>query len=221
MRRFVLAVLVALALIGPVFTIPLVARAQEATPATDQFPFVPNPAECTGEQADVDALLDLWYGTGATPIAAAGTAAAMDATELTIPIGTSADEQIRAEIISVVRGVFSCFAAGDPARAFAFFTVDFAVQFGPEPGTPREDAEAYMTGTPQPETEDEQSTLVAVTDVMLLSDGRVGAFVIEEFGGETLTTYAIFVQQDGRWLVGDVIEFTQFADEDEQGTPTS
>ena len=218
MRRFVLTVLVAFALIGAAFVVPLAVVAQEATPDTDRFPFVPDPAECTGEQADVNALLDLWYGPDGSPIAAVDTSAGMTATEVTIPIGTPADEQVRAEVILVVRGVFSCFAAGDPARAFAYFTVDFAVQFGPEPGTPREDAVAYMTGTPQPEDEEEQSTLVAITDVMLLNDGRVGAFVVEEFGGETLTTYAIFVQRDGRWLVGDVIEFTQFADEGE-GTP--
>jgi hypothetical protein len=220
MRKSIITILVALALVGSAFAIPLVGRAQEATPTADQFPFVPDPAECTGEQADVNALLDLWYGPDGSPIAA-DTSAAVTATEVTIPIGTPADEQVKAEVITVVRGVFSCFAAGDASRAFAFFTDQLASEFGPEPGTPREDAVAYMTGTPQPESEEERSTLVAVTDVMLLSDGRVGAFVIEEFGGETLTSYAIFVQQDGHWLLDDVIEFTQFADEDEQGTPVA
>ncbi len=220
MRRFSMTFLVAFLLIGVASVSQITVVAQDATTATDQFPIVPNPADCTGEQADVDALLDLWYGPEASPVAEADSAGAMAATKVTIPIGSPADEQVRAEVISVVRGVFSCFAAGDAARAFAFFTDDLAVQFGPEPGTPREDAVAFMTGTPQPEDEEEQSTLVAITDVMMLSDGRVGAFVVEEFGGESFTSYAIFVQEDGRWLLADVIEFTQFMDE-EEGTPTS
>jgi hypothetical protein len=180
---------------------------------------VPDPADCTGEPADVNALLDVWYGAGATPVAVSGASDGMASTEITIPVGSPATDEVIAEVISVVQGVFSCFAAGDSARAFAYFTDDLAREFGPEPGTTREDAEAFMTGTPQPEAEDEESTIVAITDVMMLSEGRVGAFVVERFAGQSSTSYAIFVQQDDRWLVDEVIEFSQFDDE-EDGTPT-
>ena len=34
-------------------------------------------------------------------------------------------------------------------------------------------------------------------------------------------TFWTFEQEDGRWLLDDVIEFTQFTDEGEQGTPAA
>jgi len=39
---------------------------------------------------------------------------------------------------------------------------------------------------------------------MLLDDGRVGAFAVDEEG----TAYVIFEQTGDRWLVDEVIEFS-------------
>lgn len=219
MRRFVVVFFVLMPLISMGIATPLLTVAQEATPAAEPFPMVADPADCTGEPADVNALLDVWYGAGASPVAMTDGSDGTASTEITVPVGSPATDAVTAEVISVVHGVFSCFAAGDAARAFGYFSDDLAREFGPEPGTPREDAEAFMTGTPQPEAEDERSTIVAITDVMMLSEGRVGAFVVEGFAGQTLTSYAIFVQQDDRWVVDEIIEFSQF-DDQEPSTPT-
>lgn len=44
--------------------------------------------------------------------------------------------------------------------------------------------------------------------------------MFETINDETVITCAIFVQEDGRWLVNHEIEFTQYLSEHE-GTPTS
>lgn len=219
MRRFLVLFFVLVPVISVGIASPVQVLAQDATPTAAQFPMVADPGACTGEPADINALLDAWYGAGASPVAVSGAPDGMASTEITIPVGSPATDEVTAEIVSVVVGVFSCFAAGDAARAYGYFSEDLARAFGPEPGTPREDAEAFMTGTPQPETEDERSTIVAITDVMMLSEGRVGAFVVEGFAGQSLTSYAIFVQQDERWVVDEIIEFSQF-DDQEASTPT-
>lgn len=80
------------------------------------------------------------------------------------------------------------------------------LQFSPDPGQTREDVAAFIEATPiaEPDTGIE---LVAITDVMLLEDGRVGAFVVDR--EQTIqTVYVIFEQSGDRWLVDEVIEFT-------------
>ncbi len=109
-----------------------------------------------------------------------------------------------AGVTATVHEVFSCFAAGDAPRAYALFTDDLARQFGPEPGQTREDAIAFVEATPVQAPEEEQGRILAITDVMLLDNGRVGAFVVDEAG----TAYVIFEQTGDRWLVDEVIEFS-------------
>jgi hypothetical protein len=188
--------------------------------AADQFPISPDPARCTVEEADVEQLLGYWYDAEGTPVVLdpqATPEAGLEMMAIPVPIGELADDATRTAVIEAVTEVFSCFAAGDVLRAYALFTENLARQFGPEPGTPREDAEAFLTMEPQPEAEEEQSLIVAITDVMILVDGRVGAFVIERFAGEDSTGYAIFVEQEDRWLVDEIIEFSEpFDDEGEE-----
>jgi len=56
--------------------------------------------------------------------------------------------------------------------------------------------------------------IVAITDVMLLEDGRVAAFVVDESEGPASSAYVIFEQDGDRWLVDEVTEFS-FSEEDE------
>ncbi len=141
---------------------------------------------------------------------------------MTIPVGPPADEETVAGVIATVDEVFSCFAAGDFARATALFTEDLTRTFGPEPGTPEEEVRAFLEATPEAGAAGEAGVIVAISDVMLLEDGRVGAFVVDRTEGRLSTVYAIFEQQGDRWLADEVIEFAgEGEDEEGAGTPTS
>lgn len=223
MYRFIVSLVISLGLLSLGMVAPGVAVAQEATPAAaDQFPISPDPAQCTGEEADVEQLLNYWYDAEGTPIAVDSQAthdAGTGITVIPVPVGQLADDATRNAVIETVTEVFACFAAGDVLRGYALFSQNLARQFGPEPGTPREDAEAFLTMAPQPEAEEEQSLIVTITDVMTLADGRAGAFVVERSGGVDSTGYAILVQEGDRWLVDEIIEFSE-PGESEAGTPT-
>ncbi len=210
-----LVVLLSLALVGPG-----IALAQEATPGAgaDQFPLAPDPTRCQVEPRSPDELIEIWFGDEGTPVA---TEAATDT--VTIPVGPPADEETVAAIVATVDEVFSCFAAGDFARATALFTEDLTRTFGPEPGTSEEEVRAFLEATPDAsanaEAGGEAGVIVAISDVMVLADGRVGAFVVDRSEGRLSTVYAIFEQQGDRWLADEVVEFAA-GDEEGEGTPT-
>ncbi len=109
--------------------------------------------------------------------------------------------------------VFACFASGDILRSYALFTDDLAALFGPEPGTPREEAEAFLAGGGE-EEEGEESQVVAVASVMILEDGRVSAFVVDRYAEGDAMTYVVFEEVDGRWLADEVVEFPIPGEED-------
>ena len=225
MRRFSVLFLSIVMLLGTIVVGgDAVVAGQDATPAAgeDDFPLVADPALCTVEPRSTEELLDLWFPAEGSPVAEATGAEDEPPTEVTIPVGAPVDDEaVMAGVTATVHEVFSCFEAGDVLRAYALFTDDLARQFGPEPGTPREEAEAFLAGGfPEEATPDgeavggdvpEEFQIVAVTDVMDLADGRVGAFVVDEEG----TAYVIFEQTGDRWLVDEVIEFS-FGEEDEE-----
>lgn len=208
MRRAGVLLLSVIVLLGTIFAGGgAVVAAQEGTPAAGEnaFPLVADPALCTGEPRSTDDLLDLWFPEGGSPVAEATDGEDEPPTEVTIPVGAPVDDEaVMAGVTATIHEVFSCFAAGDVPRAYALFTDDLARQFGPEPGQTREDAIAFVEATPVPAPEEEQGRILAITDVMLLDDGRVGAFVVDEAG----TAYVIFEQTGDRWLVDEVIEFS-------------
>ena len=197
----------------------LAAAAQDGTPVVedDGFPIAADPSLCTVEPRDPEALLDIWFPAGATPAAAMTQAASG---EVTIPLGEplAPDETIVSGITQTVVEVLACFSAGDFPRALALFTDELVMSFGPSPGETREDVAAFLEASPVPEAESAPVELVAITNVMLLEDGRVGAFVVDrEVGDETAsseTVFVIFAQGGNRWLVDEVIEFP-VADGDE------
>jgi hypothetical protein len=205
MRR--LTMLIAL-LCVVTFVSPGFVSAQEASP-------VAGGTACTVEPRTADELLALWYADDGTPIGTWATPVAEEeVTELTIPIGAPADEATTTAITAVVEQVFACFDAGEQLRAFALFTDNLATMFGPEPGTSFEDAQAFLTAPAEPAPPGEESEIVAVSNAVMLADGRVGAFVIERYAGVVTVSYGIFVQDGDGWLVDEVIEFPSPIDEE-------
>lgn len=225
MRRVVPLIVIFAMMIGS-----LTAFAQEATPgvglatpgagledeaaqtsAEPEFPLAADPALCTVEPRLTEDLLDIWYPPDGTPAAAADITEELP-TEVTIPLGEPIDDDsIVAGVTTTVHEVFSCFAAGDYARATALFTDNLVATFGPGPDETREDAAGFLEASPVPEPEEEQTQILAITDVMLLDDGRVSAFAVDEVG----TAYVIFEQHGDRWLVDEVFEFS-FGDDEEE-----
>lgn len=208
--RTVLAVLLTFVVAGA--TSVTAAVAQDATPETTahDFPLVPDPALCTIEpRYEMEQLLDLWFPADGSPAAMPETPA-----EVTIPLGSPADVAVQDQVTTTIYSLFSCFVAGDFARAYSYFTENLIRSFGPEPGVSREEVEMFIQASPEAVPEGEEGIILAVTDVQILEDGRVGAFVVDSSTEGTFTVYAIFEEQeDGTYLVDEVIEFTAFAEE--------
>ena len=178
-------------------------QAQEASPVASPAAAV----ACDVEPRSADELLAFWYADDGTQRGSA-TPMADDGTEgsIIIPIGEPADEATAAAVTLVLQQVFACFDAGDALRAYALFTDDLATLFGPEPGTPRADAEAFLS-SPGIDEESGVSAILAISNIMLLDDGRVGAFAVDRTDGVDSTAYVILEHVDDQWLVDEVIEF--------------
>ena len=213
MRRLVAvaAVLVALALLGPAR-----ALAQDATPAAGGEAL--DPAECRVEPRDADELIALWYDEAGTPVAATPGAGTLDS--VPVPLGEPADAETVAGATGAIREILACFNAGDFGRALALFSDDLIRSFGPEPGETPEDVRGFLEAAPGPLPAGDRIRLLAITDVSVMEDGRVGALVVSDDptvapeGPETVLV--IFVEEGGRWLVDEVVEFTVNEEDEEE-----
>ncbi len=196
------------AIVAAVMAAPV--AGQDSTPEAGAmaFPINADPAACQVEPRSTDELLALWYTPEGSPVPAATPMGGDQVTSLTVAVGAPADEATRSEVVIAVSEVFACFAAGDFVRATALFTDDLVRSFGGEPGTTIEDARAFLEASPEAGMEgDGEETVIAITDVMDLGDGRIGAFVVDESGGELDTVYAIFEREGDRLLVDEIIDF--------------
>jgi hypothetical protein len=196
------------AALAAVMTAPVAAQDATPTAGARTFPITPDPASCQVEPRSTDELLALWYTPEGSPVPAATPLTGAQSTSLTVPVGPPADEATAGEAVSVVSELFGCFATGDFIRGTALFTEDLVRSFGGEPGTTMEEARAFLEASPAAEMDgmvDER--VIAITDVMDLGDGRVGAFVVDESGGQLDTVYVIFERQDDRLLIDEIIDF--------------
>ncbi len=190
------ALVVVLVSLGPVG--PGLALAQDATPATGAFPVIPDPAGCQVEEF-------LAITAAATPGAAAPVGTAVE-----VPLGVAADAEMVAGVTATAGEILACFNAGDFLRAFSLFSDNAVRRFIEVDPISEEELRSSSEAIPEAAPTEQQSTLLALTDVMELEDGRVGAFLAttDPFVGPD-TVYIVFVQQDGRWLVDDIIEFLE------------
>ena len=140
--------------------------------------------------------------------------------QISAPLGMIADAETANEIRAVARRVIACFNAGDVPRAAALMTENGVRRVYWELSSTEENRELTRTrlaGAPEPRADETLVSLIAVTDVLVLSEERVAAFVIidepliQPEGPETLLF--VFANEDGMWRVDDWIDFTIVPDE--------
>lgn len=149
---------------------------------------------------------------------------------ISIPLGQPAPGEVIQGITETMREFFACNNAGDVPRTTAFLSESGIMRFygfGPREEAVDARFRAWAAGEATPREENEYIRLLAVTDVSVLPDGRVAAFVITNEpllpprGPETLLF--VFSQgEDGRWLIDDYHDFTIIApDGGDNGTPAT
>jgi hypothetical protein len=136
-------------------------------------------------------------------------------TSLTPPFGELASGETTAAIQQTVRQILACFNAGDIPRAAGMMT-EAGVRrayWGMTIDQPsRNWARLRIESVPEARSEGSLIRLIAVTDVTVLADGRIAAFVVlnepllPPGGPETLLF--VYVHEDGHWLLDDLIDFT-------------
>jgi hypothetical protein len=202
-RALAMVPLAAILIAGPV-------QAQEGTAEPDdtENPRLVAPEECVGEPRaaeDIFALLAL-DGEGVP---------APGVTPITPPLGEIADLETALAIKEVAREILACFNAGDIPRAAGLMTengVQRAYWGLTVDQENRDLARTRIAAAPEPRAAEFLLRLITVTDASVLADGRIAAFVVINEpllpppGPEALLF--IFANQDGRWLLDDLIDFS-------------
>jgi hypothetical protein len=150
-------------------------------------------------------------------------APAFEPAEIVVPLGDPAAGDIIAGVTATTEEFFACTNAGDVPRLTALLT-DAGVYrfygFGPREEDTEAQLRAWAEGETNPREEDSFVRLIAVTDVSVMADGRVAAFVVNNEpllpprGPETLL-FVYSLADDGTWLIDDYYDFTIIAPEDE------
>ena len=174
---------------------PLPALAQDATPAGGRD--VPGPSECTVGPGTADEVLALYRDVAATPVSATPTAASP--TPFAQPTGEPADAETAAAVEAANRELLACTNAYGFLGLVAVSTdrhIRFVLAQDIAVGMTEETIAEFLLDTPEPMAPEQSVALVAVRDVAVLEDGRIGA----------VTLYFIFVEEDGRYLLDEQFE---------------
>lgn len=182
------------------------------------LPVTPNPAECTVVKPDIDQVLQRVHETPvpgpplpATPVM--NTQKPMSATpaNFTLPAGQPANATTVAAVTAAMREILACINT-DNALAVLPLTTDHFVRtlLQEEPITQPEEQAFEHAGTPPPMPPDEWSSLLAVWQVRVLPDGRVGALVARRVGDPPPPTlkvgFFVFVETNGHYLLDTVVD---------------
>lgn len=161
----------------------------------------PGPGECLVEPRPLPLFPPVTPGAepAATPLPL------VEPTPFAVPEGKPADEATTAAIVATVRESLACRNGGDYPRAYALFTDRFLGELFGGPDTIPPEIASALENPPRPVRRVERLSLVAVSDVRLLADDRVGAVVRTSTAEETYDDYLIFVRGGDRWLLDERI----------------
>jgi hypothetical protein len=167
-----------------------------------------DPALCVGEPRsfdDLSAILGLAAeGIPQPPL-----------TAITPPLGEFADPDTVTAVSDAARQILACFNAGDIPRAAGLMTEAGVQRVYWGLGQDEENralSRERLPAPPERRADEFLIRLIAVADVVELPEGRVAAFVVinepllAPGGPETLLF--IFANQDGTWLLDDLIDFS-------------
>ena len=192
---------------------------------TISLPVTPDPADCTAEPVTIEELLGL---IGATPIPGTPSPEMYEErvatpAAFTLPEGEPADEETVAAVTASLYEALACLNTGNFLIGFAFFSDDFQRRDLQEFPITEADV-AFLEATPQALPADMHASLLAVREARVLEDGRVGALVETIFPDEApgpQVDFIFFVQEDGRWLLDEIIEDLETQYPPTAATPTS
>ena len=130
-----------------------------------------------------------------------------------VPQGTPADVATTAAVTAVVRHLEACINTGDQLRVYALFSDDLFQQPLNEEAVAELKAEltALANATPTPIPAGQRQILSDPWHVEILEDGRVMAAV--RFSSENETNYPtstkalFFIQEEGQWLIEEMVDF--------------
>jgi len=174
------------------------ARAQ-ATPITQTID-APAPNECLVARPEA-----LYFPNSVIQAAPATPAPIVTepAPPFTPPAGDPADAETIAAITATVREALACRNAGDYLRAYALFTPEMIAQLFGGPATIDPEVIAAAVEGPRPVPSARQLGIVAISDAVILPDGRVGAIVETATARRDFRDYLFFERapEDDRWLI--------------------
>lgn len=189
-----------LAIVAPVLgAVALMGGGSIAAQGGASTPIAVDPAGCVVEPISIDRLVEMLVVTPATP-----------ERQLTLEQtyeGDPADAETVEAVTEAALLIEACGNTNDWTRLFALFTADAARFFAPPPGTPAEDIRAFVSRPVEPLEAEEWVRFAGLTDIVVLSDGRVAATLNEvqpSEGAEPHQVRIVFVASDGKWL-GDAI----------------
>jgi hypothetical protein len=195
------------------------AAAQEATPATG---VVPDPSECQVEPRSAEEITALWARAAniGTPIEEVdelvqGTPDGSEfgtpqAVIVDVPVGDPADAETIEAVTATVRELIACINAGDYGRALSLYSDDLVRELAPEQPFDAEQAKTFLASEPVALPEASRLVLIAVIDVTVQDDGRIGAIVVSNDPAigqpnQTETSLVYFSQDEGRWVIDGIV----------------
>ncbi len=188
----------------------------QATPAAAALD-VPSPEECVVEPRSLPLFPE---GVGQLASATPAPLATEPEPPFTIPQGEPADVETTTGVSATVREAIACRNANDFQRAYALFTQDMLVSLFGGPATVDPEVVAAIAEEAGPLSRRQQLALLALTDVILLPDGRVGAIVETGNARRAYQDFLIFEQDpaSGRWLIDESVALVT-PERPQRGTP--
>lgn len=173
--------------------------------ASGTRPVIVEPSTCTVEpRDDADTII------GATPVERVS-----PDSEAELPQGEPASQEQTDIVVAIEREFAACINDGDALRAAAMLTDEAATQLLDDTNADQNQPAGVATPDPlmpDPLLNEVALTLLAVRDVRVLDDGRLGAVVVwvlerssdmAETGPDLETNFHIYQEVDGEWLLAE------------------